>query len=299
MTDTEPFYSALIIHNDSSRDTAADFEVIKELTKDQYDIYSDAYHEIDVLLNRNIFTYMKKTMGDLIKAIKADMEEMTSGKLNHSQPDDIVRMGIRMRSAALAFCSALHYHQEHTYTELEKLYGENSDTEKEVRKILNRLNEKSSHYRLMYHLRNTMVHHSMEAVSIHGTAQLDKDGNTIAVSTPKIDVKAMTDLDKKMKEKYREQLTALPDQTPDLLQYAVEAFKAANEANDKLLLKMYPNMKQSCATILEFDELFEKRDGVRATTTERSTNEPPPLKFSYNAWASNVVQYARRMANRH
>ncbi|EQM33015.1 hypothetical protein N601_13590 [Rhodococcus erythropolis DN1] len=292
----EEFYSALLIHNNPDIDSDADFEVIQKISESDFKRYGDAYHEINKILNVNVFTYMTKTIGDLGRAIQADMEELKGGKLDASQPDDIVRMGIRMRSAALAFCSALHYHQEHTYEEIKQLYGEDSKQHKDVQKILNKLFEKSSEYRILYRLRNTMVHHTMEAISISARAWLDEKGETIAISTPKVDIKAMTDLDKKMDDKYRELLKALPEQKPDLLTLAYEAFKAAKDANERILPKMYPDMRDACQIIVEFDDLFNKKDGVRALTSQRSTNEPPPLNFAYSAWAKNVVLYARAIA---
>lgn len=290
----EPFYGAVLLHSaPESVDAAGAFTTMQELTPEDHKRYEDAYHEVDALLNTNVFTYVKTTMNGFVDTMELDAEELRTGRVDYTQPDDIVRMGIRMRSAVLAFCSALHFHQEHNYKEVVRRFGENSREHKRVQRVFNRLFEKSAAYRLLYHTRNTMVHHTMETVALSATAFLDDNGESQAFSAPTIDVSAIVDLNTEISDAYRNELRAM-EENPLVLELIVEAMPLVVEANDRILGYLHSDLDTVCAMICEFDKLFEGRDGVRCLTDQRSTNTPPPVRFSYGAWAGNVILYARK-----
>jgi len=290
----QPYFSALLLHHDSSHGTAATYSVIRELTPDQYKRYATAYEVVNNVLNVNVFTYMKWALQEYISTIQKDVEEFLSGQLRIGEQDDIVRVGIRMRSAVLAFCSALHFHQEHIYKEVFRIHGENSPAHRKVRKAFNRLFEKSFEYRLLYHTRNTMVHHTMETVVIWVQSFM-VNGEQKAMSDPRIDLSAIIELNDEVPENFKVQLRKIDD-NPSVTELIGAAFPLVRETNERLLRYLYPNIDEACEVIREFDDLFEGREGIRGLSTERSANNPPPLKFSHQTWARNVLEYAREQA---
>ncbi|NKR45796.1 hypothetical protein GS506_12890 [Rhodococcus hoagii] len=293
-TGVEPFYSAMLIHPaPADAEASVMFSVIREISAEDHKRFRDAYNEIDDLLNRNVFTYFKSTLKTLVETMEKDAEELLSGQVSYTQPDDAVRMGIRMRSAVLAFCSALHFHQEHNYKEVVRRFGENSRQHKRIQRVFNRLFEKSPAYRILYHTRNTMVHHAMDIITINFSAFLDADRNHQAVSAPRVDVEAIADLNTEISESFRNELRAY-DERPLVLELAAEAAPLVMEANERILGYLHSDLDSACRIVCEFDAIFEGADGTRCLTHERSTNPPPPLRFGHATLAANVILYARK-----
>lgn len=293
--DMEEFYSAALLHGSQNRNSDASITVLKHLTKDDYNRYDKAYSQINGILNLNVFNYAKYTLGNLADAMQSDMDELSSGTHSFGTQDGIVKVGVRMRNAVLAFCSALHFHQEHTYNEVKKIHGEGSKPHRQITTIFNRLFEKSPEYRILYHTRNTMVHCTMETVAISATTFLSEDGSTKAVTLPAIDLSAIIDLNNEISEKYKDELREM-EPRPLVMNLINESMPLVVDANERILRRMHPNIDESCSIIVEFDSLFEGREGQRLMTLERSTNPPPPLTWSHQAWASNVIEYAKKHA---
>jgi hypothetical protein len=276
-----PFYSALLLSTDSTSGLPI-YSVIEELTESDHQRYAAAYRELNSVLNTNVFTYMKATLRGYFEALENDMHELASGAIRVDVPDDVVRIGIRMRSAVLAFCSALHFHQEHNYKEVIRLHGEGSHAHKRIQRVFNRLFEKSFEYRLLYYTRNSMVHDTLETIAISATAFMH-EGQIRAVSVPTIDLSAIIELNDEVPAKFKDQLRSM-DENPTVTEVVKSAFPLVAEANERILNYLHPNIDQSCATVREFDDLFESQSGVRCLSDRRSTNQPPPLKFSQQAW---------------
>lgn len=294
--DMEEFYSAAILHGSQTSDSDASITVLKHLTKDDYNRYNRAYSQINGILNLNVFNYAKYTLGNLVDAMQSDMDELSSGQHSFGTQDGIVKVGVRMRNAVLAFCSALHFHQEHTYNEVKKIHGDGSKQHRQIKTIFNRLFEKSPEYRILYHTRNTMVHCTMETVAIEARAFIAEDGSTKALTLPAIDLSAIIELNDEINEKYKDELRNM-EPRPLVMNLISASMPLVVDANERILRRMHPNIDESCSIIVEFDSLFEGRDGARLMTLERSTNPPPPLTWSHQAWASNVIEYAKKHAN--
>jgi len=302
-----PFYSALLFHEPTPRKgdwrrrkknkPTGQWSVIAEFDQDDYNRFNNAYQMLNNLLNVNVFTYMRYTMSNLEDAIQADIDEMLSGQFGFGTEWAIVRVGIRMRSAVLSFCSALHFHQEHTYKEVIRVHGDGSKQHKKIQQIFNRLFEKSPEYRLLYHTRNTMIHYTMDTIAIEAGASIDPKGQKQAFSSPSVDVSAIVDLNTEISDKYREHLRIGPQRflVQDL---ARKAFPLVDDANSRILRVMHSGHDQACRDVVEFDNLFERREGNRNITTARSTNKPPPLRFSNQMWSENVIRYAREFAEK-
>lgn len=133
-------YAAKLYLPSQSNGAKRQFYIIKELSESDYERYSDAYAYVDDIVNLNIFTYLQTTFQDF-RALSKDVEELGSGQFNFDGQDDIVRIGTRMRSAVLAFCTALHFHQEHTYTEILLTHDQSSRLYQQVQKIFQRMHE--------------------------------------------------------------------------------------------------------------------------------------------------------------
>ncbi|MEV4126082.1 hypothetical protein [Nocardia sp. NPDC049707] len=288
----EPFYSALLIREDPTGHTKAFFEPLHEFSKEEAERYGSAYKTLDHIVNVNVFTYVKATVGDLVRTVQKDMKELATGQHSPASPDGIIKIGVRMRTAVLAFCSSLHFHQEHNYKQIFIKFGENSREHKQVQKIFNRLFEKCPEYRLLYHLRHTMVHYAMDVVRISAGAVLVA-GEPRGWTDPKVDISAMIELNTELKEKYVEELRSLPDD-PSIIELVPTAIKALVEVNEKVIKILHPEVDAACATVREFNGLFGDRVGVRALSTGKTAAPPPPLHFAYAPWASTVLQYAEQ-----
>ncbi|MEU2104439.1 MULTISPECIES: hypothetical protein [unclassified Nocardia] len=255
--------------------------------------YREAYNTLDGILNVNVFTYVKETFKGFMNAVQADVQELQESKYSPANPDGIIAVGVRMRTAVLSMCSALYFHQEHNYKQIVRKFGENGSEHNKVQKIFNRLFERSPEYRLLYHLRNTMVHYALDVVRISAGARL-VDEVPVGWTDPKVDISAMIELNTELKEAYRRQLRAMAED-PSILELVSKAMPLVFEANEKILRVIHPEVDEACQAASEFDAIFADQEGVRALgycDGSSQWNKCP----KYTPWASNVVEYAIKNA---
>lgn len=266
------------------------YQIIKELTESEYDRFSDSYSYIDEIVNLNIFTYMESTLKDFKDAVRKDMEELESGKFDFEGQDDIVRIGTRMRSAVLAFCSALHFHQEHTYTEILLTNDGTSRIYKQVRQIFNRLYDKSPEYRLLYHVRNTMVHCTLQTIKIRAGFIPNAEGADHCYTNPEIDISAIANMNTQITPAYKRELEEY-NEDPSVIKTIATAYPLIREANGRILGRMYPDIALHCASIREFCAPFGDKQGVWALTKADALTGP--RNETSRGWARNVIEYAK------
>jgi hypothetical protein len=78
----------------------------------------------------------------------------------------------RIRSALIAFTSALHSHQDQTYYQVKDKFGKDSDEHLAVKKLFNEIYSGQFSYRWLIELRHVMLHVNLDAFTVAMTARL-------------------------------------------------------------------------------------------------------------------------------
>jgi len=284
-----PYYSVLAVDLVSTKSSGYRSTVLKELDKTEYDRYISAYNRLDELLNMSIFSYLESAKENLHEAMKSNDEQVRLGH-DFTNDDAISEIGMRTRNAALAFCSALHFHQEHTYYEVLLTNTDHGFVHKKVITVFNKLHENSRDYRLLYHLRNTMVHYTMNVVDITVKQTGFATGPTKRSVNANINTYAIANMNEKLNEKYLAELLAT-NEKPDLLECVSRAYPHIERANDKIVAILFPSIEEDVTTINEFVSLFPSSKSFRYLTTKRSNGNTSDAKYMRTLISSKVIRY--------
>jgi hypothetical protein len=204
--------------------------------------------------------------------------------------DEIVSVGVRFRSAVLSLGSMLCYHQERTYEEICAKYEKDGPEHQAAKDIFAALYDDYFGYRYLYKLRNVMIHGTIRAVSLSISAYAKK-GNPFAYVDLSMDREELIKSDK-INATLKSELASKPGD-PSIIQMAMEIHRAMRNGNRRLLAILHPDLTDVCNTILEFDRLFEGRDGVRGLISQQSPELRAPFTTGFSAWAGDVIMFAR------
>lgn len=295
MTDNPPQESraALLVTTPPDPATQGNvlFEVVTELSEEDYNRYRLAYRTLDGILVENLFTYYDQAFRSLVAMWKnACTEFATAGFQLDGYTDKSVELGVRFRAAVLNLVSMLCYHQERTYEEICAKFEKDGPEYQTAKDIFGVLYDDYFGYRYLYKLRNVMIHDSIRAVTITVEAHANQ-GNPFAF------VDLMMDRDSLIKSKkinatLKGELASKPGD-PSIIQMAMEFHRSLRSANKRLLSILHPDLTDVCSTIREFDALFEGKDGVRGLIHQQSPELRAPFTTGFVPWAGDVVMFAR------
>ncbi|GEM35026.1 hypothetical protein NN3_60330 [Nocardia neocaledoniensis NBRC 108232] len=290
--DLVPFYAALLIQPTNRHEGSFSYKIIRELTIAEADEIFSAYRALDEILNVSVFAYVRETLRKFLHTIQDDVGDMEGASSTVDEPDLIVKLGLRMRTAVLALCSSLHFHQEHNYKQVILKFGEGSPQHKKMQKYFNRLFERCPEYRLLYHLRNTMVHYALDVIKINAGSK-EVGGEAKGWTDPLVDLKSMLELNTEIGEKYRIQLAAMPDD-PSVVELVTKTMPLLFETDKMVVRIIHPEADKAVKVLSDFDALFADEIGARALSTGKVVNPGSSFQFQYSAFAHNVLEAARR-----
>jgi hypothetical protein len=267
------------------------FHHVKDLSKEEFDRYSAAYKVLDGILVANLFTYYVVAVKSLVKLWQEANQTLATAPLPVSGgPDYMIELGTRLRGAVLSMVSMLCYHQERTYEEISEKFEKNGPEHQAAKDVFGALYDDYFGYRYLYKLRNLMIHDTMFAVSITGDAYANK-GNPVGLVELNMDRDVFLDSDK-INATLKAELASKPGD-PSIIQMVMEIHRAMRNANRKLLTIIHPDLTSVCETIVEFDKLFEGRDGTRGLISQASPELRAPFTTGFVPWAGDIVMFAR------
>jgi hypothetical protein len=267
------------------------FEVVRELSEPEYERFKTAYRILDGILVENLFTYYSEAFKSFMRMWKDSCAQFANGPIKlDGYSDDMLSLGIRLRGAVLSVVSMLCYHQERTLEEVKAKFTRESSSFRAARAIFDALYDDYFGYRYLYKLRNVMIHETIAAVGISAEAHAN-DGNPFAFIDLTMDRSTLCDSDK-INATLKAELATKPGD-PSIIQMTLEIYRAMQTANRQLLAFIHPDLTEVCNTILEFDELFEGRDGVRGLINQKSPELRAPFTTGFTPWAGDVIMFAR------
>jgi hypothetical protein len=88
---------AILIKDDPTAETAVRFEWVADLSKADYERFSDALNALHDIHSSNLFAYVRQAGLEAYKALYEN-------RISHVQPDDIEEWSLRLRTAVLGMC---------------------------------------------------------------------------------------------------------------------------------------------------------------------------------------------------
>lgn len=283
---------AILFEPDPDSNTTPRTNWVCDLSRADYDRYIKALDELTDIHLTNMFGTFRQSCVDMTTVLGDAYKALYENKISTITPDDFVHWTVRIRTSILGVCSMLHHHQEQSYDQVKRKFGEDSPEHEAMKVVFGEIYDTCFGYRYLYKLRNCMVHYSMRAVDI-GTDSRMHEGQEIRWFEINMDRLVMLKAKKLLNAKLKAELEAL-DENPVIIEMQNEAFQALQKTNRKLIEIQYPEIGQICATVREFDQLFEGKDGVRAIATTRSEEIRSPFTFTFDPIAGQVIMAARK-----
>jgi hypothetical protein len=295
MSDNEPEEARAALLIAASADPAAQgnvtFHRIKDLSKDDYDRYTEAYKIVDGILVTNLFTYYMVAVKSLFSLWQEANQTVATAPLPISGgPDYMIPLGTRLRGAVLSVVSMLCYHQERTYEEISAKFEKNGVEHQAAKGVFAALYDDYFGYRYLYRLRNVMIHDTMFAVSITAEAYAN-EGSPLDFVDLIMDRSVFQESDK-INAALKAELASKPGD-PSIMQMLGEIVRPMRKANRKLLTIIHPDLTSVCETVVEFDSLFDGKDGTRGLIHQQSPELRAPFTTGFTSWAGDIIMFAR------
>ena len=283
-------YGALLFREDPTGEAAVIMERVCDLSSADFERFRTAYKTMSDLLIANMFTYVRQCALDFLQLTMDASEAMRDGKVSPTRPDDVVMWGTKLRSSVLSLCSSVHHHQDQSYIEVKRKFGENSPEHLKMKSAFADIYDNCFGYRYLYKLRNTMVHFTMLATGMTATSQMHGD-EKVAFVDMYMDRTTLLEQKGHLNQRLRAELQGLTE-NPSIYTMAGEMLPRLLVTNRRVLEILYPEIDDICATVVDFDSLFEGRTGIRATIHQQSPELRPPFTTGYQAWAGAIFDFA-------
>lgn len=282
---------AIVFEHDPNNENSPLANWLHDLSESDFNRYLDALDALAKIHVTNLFSTVRQSAIDMMTVVGNAYKDLYENKISTIHPDDFVRWTIRLRTAVLGVCAAIHHHQEQSYAAVKRKFGENSPEHEAMKVVFGEIYDNCFGYRYLYKLRNCMVHYSMRAVDV-GTNSRMHEGRDIRWFELNMKRSVMLKARKLLNAKLRAELEAL-DEDPVIVEMQTDAFRELIKTNRRIIEIQHPEIGDVCATVREFDSLFEGRDGSRGLAVTRSAEIRSPFTFEFYPIAGQVIMAAR------
>jgi hypothetical protein len=258
-------YGAILGYQDPAVDAAIIFTQVCEFTEEQHIRYAEAHDRLRQLIDQDLFNYVSDSSDVFIDVVCEVLREVQDQTFSLSNLDESHKRVQRIRSALIAFTSALQIHQDQTYYQVKNKFGKESNEHKAIRKLFNEIYSDCFGYRWLIELRHVMLHVNMNAFTVAFTARLNAEAKINLGMSRYWMSKSSGVMDKAYKRTELEAMTEDPD-VPDMVKGLQSAFGALQDNIDAI---MFPaaQVAEDVATVRELIGRFNGRRGMYALQT--------------------------------
>jgi hypothetical protein len=258
-------YGAILGYQDREVEADIIFTQVSEFTEDEHNRYAEAHDRLRQLIDQDLFSYVSDSSDafiDVVCDVLRDIQNQTFSLSNMDESHNRVR---RIRSALIAFTSALHIHQEQTYYQVKHKFGNESDEHQAVRKLFNGIYSDCFGYRWLIELRHVMLHINMNAFTIAFRARLNAEAEVILGMSRYWMSKSSGVTKKTYKRVELEAMTEDPS-VLDMIKVLQPAFGPLQDKIDAILFPA-AEVAEDVKTIRELIRRFNGRRGMYALQT--------------------------------
>lgn len=258
-------YGAILGYQDPEVEADIIFTQVSEFTEDEQNRYAEAHDRLRQLIDQDLFSYVSDSSDAFIDVVCDVLRDIQNQAFSLSDMDESHKRIRRIRSALIAFTSALYIHQDQTYYQVKHKFGDESDEHKAVRKLFNDIYSDCFGYRWLIELRHVMLHMNMNAFTIAFTAQLNAEAEVILGMSRYWMSKSSGVMKKAYK---RTELEAMAED-PSVLDMIKVLQPAFGPLQDKIDAIMFPGAEvaEDVETVRELIGRFNGRQGMYALQT--------------------------------
>ncbi|TLH64900.1 hypothetical protein [Mycolicibacterium aubagnense] len=258
-------YGAILGYQDPTVEADIIFTQVCEFTAEENNRYSDAYDRLRRLVDQDLFSYVSDASDiflNVVCGVLREVQDQTFSLSNMAESHERIR---RIRSALIGFTSSLKIHQDQTYYQVKRKFGNESDEHKAVRKLFHGIYSGCFEYRWLIELRHVMLHLNMDAFTVNLTARMH-DEATIELGMSRYWMaKSSGIMEKAYKRTELEGMTSDPS-VLDMITQLPSEFGKLQDAIDAI---MFPasEVAADTATVRELIGRFSGRHGMYALQT--------------------------------
>jgi hypothetical protein len=258
-------YGAILGYDDAEMEADIILTQVCEFTEDEQNRYAEAHDRLRRLIDQDLFSYVSDSSDAFIDVVCDVLREIQDQVFSLSNSNESHKRVRRIRSALIAFTSALHIHQDQTYYQVKHKFGNESDEHKAVRKLFNGIYADCFGYRWLIELRHVMLHINMNAFTIAFTARLNADAEIDLGISRYWMSKSSGVTDKAYKRTELEAMT----EDPSVLDMIKDLIPAFGPLQDKIDEISFPSVEvaEDVATVRELIGRFNGRQGMYALQT--------------------------------
>jgi hypothetical protein len=290
-------FGLMVITGSPAKPTKADFDIFHQLAPEQYSEYLKALGHIQNSANGGLLVYVQQSQINLESAID-QMRELVPKLKMPVQSASANSWFINIACLVLTFCSALHLYQEQTLEEVRRTFGRSSPELKRVAEIFSHAYDTSFEYRLLYRLRNVLVHHSLGSVGFEISSKEDRSPSGLIIHKHTVRAPLKREIflaaKKGASATLRHEVESL-DGDPDLVGICADAMTALGRIHDEISLLVRPSLREDALLIRDLDTLFDGHPGARALA--KFDEWPPryPMQVPISYIPSEIFEHAQTL----
>lgn len=266
------------------------------LPQGEYDAYRAAASSLQNSSNGNLLVYAKQSLANL-ESVCAQVQ-----KFMRTVSIPLIQLSAEswrtsITCCVLTFCSALNLHQEQSLADAKRHHGPGAAEVVEVKQFFSQAYDSSFAYRLMYRLRNVLVHHSLRCVGLFLSAK-ETSPSGLIVNQYEMRVPLLREIFLGAKQNVsaatRQELQDM-SADPDILMLCREAMLGLERVDKKIRMLVNPGLLDDAAAVHRLNGLFEDIPGGRALAQLRYGPDGTPKQIPHSLLTPDLFEYAAQL----
>jgi hypothetical protein len=287
----------MVIADDPTGQAKARFEIFHELQPEEYRAYLKACGRLQSAIDGSLITYVRQSLANLESIAEQIRHFMQTQPGLAALQASVDNWFANVVCYVLTFCSALHLYQEQSEGEVTRNYGDASDELVRMRNIFSDAYDNSFAYRLIYRLRNVLVHHSLQSVGLTLATAEDRTPAGLIVHRHTVRVPLKREIFLRAKRavsaQIRQQLEEMAED-PNLLVLCPEALRAVEDVHRKIFRLVHADLLENARLVRELDVLFDDTPGVRALGRIPAWSGMP-MQLPHTVLRAELFEYAKEI----
>ncbi|MDM2645611.1 hypothetical protein PP633_14870 [Mycobacteroides abscessus] len=258
-------YGAILGYQDPTVDADIIFTQVCEFTEEEHNRYGEAYDRLKRRLDQDLLNYVSDMSDSLVDVVCDVLRDIQNQRFSLSNMEEVHKRIRRIRSALIAFTSALHSHQEQTLYQVKHKFGKESGEHLAIKKLFNDIYSNCFGYRWLIELRHVMLHVNMDAFTVTLTGRLHDEATIELGMSRHWMSKSSGVMDKAYK---RTELEAMSED-PNVLNMIRDLQATLGPLQDEIDAIMFPTdqLAEDSATVRDLIGRFNGRRGLYALQT--------------------------------
>lgn len=297
-SDAQPeLFSLMLITDTPGGPGKATFNIFHDIGADRYFRYLRALGRLQRAANGGLIIYARQSHSNL-ESVASQIRDHISKLPPAVQSASADSWYTNVACCVLTFCSALHLYYEQTLGEVKRAYGDSSGQFASTESIFSSAYDRSFAYRLLYRLRNILVHHSLGSIGFYISSKEETSASGLVLHKHTVRVPLKRDVflsaEKAVNASVRREVEGLEDD-PDLLRLCSEAMTVLEQIHHDISQLVRPSLHADARLVCELDLLFESRPGGRALVRVKDFPSAKPAEMPMSPIAPELFEYAREI----